>query len=256
MATRYCETCGQPVLGTDNTCWHCGAALGPIPIASASPDATKPFTPPRAPYAALYAGLTGVIALALLLVTVSLGRRPLLLQGVTGGAGDWVALSGSGGRYRVHVPANWTWLQAKDAPSQEALAERVAANEQMRVALAPLAERLSGSELLLLAESEEAFLLLSRSPTLAGLDADDLASALRQETFPNSTISEISVIANEADQQGTLLNVEQRDPALRCRQLVLPGEARGYLATACTADLSGAQDDVFLTLLGSLHIRE
>lgn len=262
MATRYCETCGQPVLRTDAACWHCGAKLAPVPAPDAAQHdaagqtAAAAARPAREPYALVYAGLAAAVAVALLLITTSLGRRPLLLQGVTGGAGDWVALSGPGGHYRANIPAHWSWQQAQDGAARTALAERAAADPVLDGALMPLAGFISDIELLLLAEDGGAFFLLGRSPNLAGLELGALESALRAEVFSSSTITRIESLTTDAGQVGLALDVEQAQPAQWCRQLVLPGEAWGYLAAACTAAPDSTANELLQTLLLALQIRD
>lgn len=261
MASRTCDNCGQPVLRTDVTCWHCGAKLAPAaPSSSAAADARPSASTtdtPRAPHALLYAGLTTAVALALLLVTATLGRRPLLLQGVTGGAGDWVALRAMDGSYQINVPAGWSWQQAQDQASGAELLVRQEGEPRLQVALAPLSGLLEQEELLLLATDEAAFLLLARSPNLAQLAIPDFVAAVQTESFNSSTVHTATATTNDRSQPAALLDVSQVTPALHCRQLVLPGERWGYLAAACAPEeQSGAYAERFATMLGSLQARD
>lgn len=261
MATRTCDTCNQPVLRTDVTCWHCGAKLAPLPPGSAEEPGSRPSSAatakPRAPHALLYAGLTAAVALALLLVTAALGRRPLLLQGVTGGAGDWVALRAADGGYQINLPADWSWQQARDATSEAELLARREAEPRLQVGLAPLAGLLEQEALLLLAADETAFLLLARSPDLAQLAIPDFVAAVQADSFSGSSVRTATATANDAGQPAALLDVGQESPALRCRQLVLPGQRWGYLAAACAPEgQSGAYADTFATMLDSLQTRD
>jgi hypothetical protein len=258
MAARYCDNCGQPVLRTDTTCWHCGVKLAPSSSEEAPPTTTQDVTlSQRSPNAPLYAALTAVVAVALLLVTASLGRRPLLLQGISGGAADWVALRDGDGSYSIRLPAGWSWLQATNRANQTDLAERIAAGQQLQVGLDPIAQALDDVDIMLLADDGDSFLILGRSIRLADVPITDLLAALHAESFPTTTISHISAITNEAGQAAALLAVIQKDPALECRQLILPAAAQGYLAATCTpAGQMGEQEALFMTMLTSLQIRD
>lgn len=261
MAARYCDNCGRPVLQTDSTCWHCGVKLASSGAGNSQPPAPRPAgkaaPTERAPHALLYAALTAVVAVALLFVTASLGRRPLLLQGLSGGTADWVALRAQDGSYDIAVPADWSWQQATSHAAQEDLAMRIAASRPLQVALNPVAQIIDEADILLLAHNGDSFLILGRSSRLAGVSVTDLVGALRNESFPTATISQTSAVANEAGQPAALLVVTQEEPPLECRQLILPGTEQGYLAAACApARQSGEQEALFMTMLSSLQIRD
>ncbi len=210
----------------------------------------------RSPYTLLYVALTAVIGLALLAVTASLGRRPLLLQGVIGSAGDWVALRSSDGRYSIEIPADWTWLQAQNATSRATLADRLQHEPRLQSALAPLTDLIGDEEVLLLAENGSSFLILARSPSFAHVAVPDFLSALRAESFPTSTFATTTAVENDTGQAAALLEVHQSDSQLSCRQMVLPAPRSGYLAAACTGPQQiETHQELFVTMLTSLQVR-
>ena len=133
----------------------------------------------------------------------------------------------------------------------------MAASQPLQVALDPMAQVIDDADILLLADDGESFLILGRSSRLAGVAVPDLLAALREESFPTATISAASAVTNEASQPAALLAVMQEEPPLECRQLILPAEARGYLAAACTpAGQMGDQEALFTTMLTSLQTHD
>lgn len=257
-AARTCDNCGQPVLISDRTCWHCGARLAPRDRQPADPQ-TGEETAGEVPLmqTLFYAVLLGATVLALLLVIRSLGRQPRLSGDFDAGMIPKVTLFGGGGAYSIDVPAEWeAWYFPQENRGQGVNAAALAADERFAQGLQPLLDLSADGELLLLAQSDADYLGIARSERLGQLAIEDVLAAVNGDTFAASPVSAAAASRTGQGAAAAALTLDQRSPAQRCRQYFLPFAEGAYLAAVCTSPQRfTAQADLYEAILQSLTVR-
>lgn len=267
--TRKCENCGQPVLQSDVTCWHCGLQLPPPeaePIfpAEEMEDLDDEQGGSDGSYFQIlfYAVLTAVIALALLLLIRSLGKQPRLAAGFELDDTPAMELFAPDGSFSIEVPPELVWYfpQAKRGQGEEAA--QMAGNPQFEAALQPLYGLASDGQLLLLAQAESGILVVGRSGQLGQLTVEEVVGSLASEHFPEGAVLVTKKGNNRAGSKLAIATLEQEDPPRVCRQVFLPDAgsanlAKGaYLAAICAdPDQFNEQSTIIDAILTSLTIR-
>jgi hypothetical protein len=260
--TRRCENCGQPVLQSDITCWHCGVKL-PLQVAEptvsdgetgAEDQEERAETPPM--QIIFYALLTTIIAFALLFVLRSLGRQPRLAASFAIEDTQAMELFDPDGSFSIEVPPEMVWYFPQAQKGQGPQAAQMENNPQFQAALQPLYDLASDGQLLLLGQTEAGTLTVARSERLAQLTVEEVIRSLPTEPFADGAILVTIDGNNRTGSSLALITLERDNPPQLCRQIFLPGSKDAYLAAICAhRDQFNEQSAVIDATLTSLTIR-
>lgn len=189
--TVRCENCGQTVQASDARCWHCGAVLAGNQAEMPHLDEQGALTAP-APAAkqdisltavALYATLTLISLLFIILLVRSLANRPLLLPNPHfARPAGWQTISDEAEQFILSLPADWVWQEGDtavippDVNSVSAILQAAFPDWQLwGIAQAP---EMTG------------FVLVTGSPGLPKMSARDTAVFLTQH-LPQGTVTAV-----------------------------------------------------------------
>lgn len=261
--TRRCENCGQPVLQSDVTCWHCGVKL---PLLVAEPtflageagfqDQEKEGLEAPPMQIIFYALLTAFIAFALLFVLRSLGKQPRLAANFAIEDTPAMELFAPDGSFSIEVPPELVWYFPQAQKGQGPQAAQMADNHQFEAALEPLYGLASDGRLLLLAQAEAGTLTVAWSERLGQLTVEEVVRSLPVEPFAEGAVL---VTKNGNNREGSslaLVTLERDNPPQLCRQVFLPDSDGAYLAAICAdRDQFNEQSAVIDAILTSLTIR-
>jgi hypothetical protein len=260
--TRTCDNCRRPVLDTDTVCWHCGWKLSP---AAPSPKELEPQAVEEEQESTLeatpltliifYGGLTFLIIIALLWLINSLAQSPTIF-GESSQSSEWVTLTDPEQRFTIRVPTHWQWVFQDEIQAQPREGTLLENERWFPAAIAPLGSLVPEIEHIFTAGNESILLVIARSERLNRLTPEQTVASLTQESFPGLVIENARQAQNSAGEIVAIFTVTQENPALRCRQLLLPGPSTAYLAAACAAADDAAQFmDEFDLALDSLQLR-
>lgn len=249
---RQCQNCGQSVLATDTVCWHCGQTLADrpqlvLPDTGRKPVATSQATDEegaRPEYnlraLAIYGLVTGAVILALLLVMVSLGRRPLLVRGAgLTFASDWITVTDSQLQYTLSFPPGWQWLDVPHREQQATLADLISRQGYIDRALSPLSGLVEDPEIVAVAlnsatfqEAEPLpFVVIGRDPAMASTTPEQVIAWLEGQDL---TVTELEVDTHVPTQPQARYDLLDDRFDYHCRHLFSADEsAAGYLLAAC-----------------------
>jgi hypothetical protein len=261
--TRRCENCGQPVLQSDVTCWHCGVKLLRQAVEPTFParetgvqdqEQKGPEVPPM--QILFYALLTAFIAFALLFVLRSLGKQPRLAANFAIEDTPAMELFAPDGSFSIEVPPEIVWYFPRAQKEQGAQAAQMANNPQFEAALQPLYGLASDGQLLLLAQAEAGTLTVARSERLGQLTVEEVVRSLPDESFAEGAILVTNNGNNREGSNLALVTLERDNPPQLCRQVFLPDSDGAYLAAICAErDQFNEQSAVIDAILTSLTIR-
>ncbi|HIP70056.1 MAG TPA: hypothetical protein EYH05_01515 [Anaerolineae bacterium] len=228
--TVRCENCGQTVQATDARCWHCGAALSGKPADGLRLDDQGTLMVPSPvekqdislTAVTLYAALTLITLLLIILLVRSLANRPLLLPNphFTRPTG-WQTLRNEAEQFILSLPADWVWQEGDtvvippDVNSVSTILQAAFPDLQLLgIAQAP---KMAG------------FVLVTDSHGLQKMSAEDTAVFLTQH-LPEETITAVE------EKEGI------DDTSVVSARLTLPG-ATGELT--CQLQAVPAADQMF-----------
>lgn len=260
--TRTCDNCRRPVLDTDIVCWHCGWKLTPtapppkkLKAQAAEEEQEQALEHTPMPLVIFYGGLTLLVIIALLWLMNSLAQSPTIF-GEGPQTSEWVTLTDPDQRFTIRVPLHWQWFFQDELQTQTDDG-RLLENEQwLAAAGAPLTSLVPDSEQIFMAGNESILLVISRSNRLNRLTAEQSVASLTQESFPGIVVEDARQAQNSAGEIVAMFTITQVNPALRCRQLLLPGQSTAYLVSACAANEDAAQFlDEFDLVLDSFQLR-
>lgn len=261
--TQKCGNCGQPVLQSDVTCWHCGAKLTlqeiephftaesiEAPVGGPAGSGVPPLQ------ILFYALMTTCISLALLLVIRSLGQQPRLAASFAPEGTPVVELLSPARSFSIEVPPGLVWYFPQDKQGQGDAAEQMAMDPQFEAALQPLFGLTSDGQILLLAQTESGTLTVAQSKQLGQLSVEEVVGSLPEEPFPEGTVLVTKKETNRAGSDVAWITLEQDDPPQLCRQVFLPGSDDAYLAAICAGrDQFNDQSTLIDAILNSLTLR-
>ena len=242
--TYQCERCGQTALETDTVCWHCGWRFSqqePKKSASKTKAIAAEEEPLSLSAVAIYAALTLIILLAIMLVTRSLEHKPLFLANPeTSLESGWVPVTDQEQQFTLNIPSQWQWFE-KENEEQQSSFNVLAKNDQFRAAVAPLANIAADTEVLLVALDDTTaeslappgFLVVARSVDFRQLSSEQTLNQVRQNAA-NLLDAEITESFTGQNQVDILLDVDSADSPLRCRERLIQGSQAGYLVAGCT----------------------
>ncbi len=233
--TRLCKNCGQPVLATDAVCWHCNAKLSlPEPeLANIAGESAQADDSPFLFQIFFYAALMIITAVALLLVTRSLGSQPRLINNPAAEGTPLVTLSAADGSFSIELPADWIWYFPQTDRGHGDGSAALAEDPRFQSALMPLGELAPDMQPVLLAQSESAILSVAKSERLGRFTVDNIVSSISSEAFPNSRVLESGAASTRLGLETAAITLEQRRPPLVCRQYFLRDPEIVYLASIC-----------------------
>ncbi|MFN2137449.1 MAG: zinc ribbon domain-containing protein [Candidatus Promineifilaceae bacterium] len=256
--TESCPNCGQSVLRSDRTCWHCGAKLAfslpEQPASGAGADDSA-----AADRAALlrifyFAAMTVFAAAGFLLAVHALGQQPRLATSFALDETTAFTLRAPDGSFSVDLPAGLVWYfpQARYGPNRSA--SIMAGDARFPAALQPLLSRAPDAELLLLAEAETGILAVARSERLAGISVEDVLAFATDGDFTSGSVESAERGRNFAGNEIAMMLVEQDiSPPLMCRQQIQPAENFLYMAALCAPAFDYEREAAtFEAILGSL----
>lgn len=244
---QRCEHCGQTVITTDQQCWHCGKALS-----RGKPQAVKrptretavaeAATMPSFPMMLLYAGLTIMVLLMLIITTHALGQAPLfLLSNNNRLQAGWHTITDGQLQFTLNLPNEWSGLELAHAPEAADLRSSppLLALENLLGAWVADSEMLflGTKDTAVFAEGNPVFVLVTQSQRLQRVDPDELVSYLEKQLPENVTLSRIPSTSNEdeAAAKRLLFNIEQEENIWRCHQQINPGNDSIYFVFACSS---------------------
>jgi len=241
--TYQCERCGQTVLETDIVCWHCGWRLPrPEPKKPASAKAIAAEEEPLSLSAVvIYAALTLVTVVAIVLVTWSLEQKPFFVTNPESSLEPgWVPITDQEQQFTLNIPSRWQWFEKQNEGQQSGF-EALAKNDQLRAAVAPLANIAADTEVLLVALHDTTaeglappgFVVVARSVDSRQVSSEQTLNQIRQNdgNLLNAEITEGFTGQNQVD---ILLDIDGVDSPFRCRERLAQGPQAGYLVAACT----------------------
>ncbi len=257
--TTKCENCGQPLLEGDTECWQCGrkvtSAVGGATTAQVKQKWGQASSSSEIPALAVYGGLTVFLIVLALLVTIYLGRQPLVQAASQAPSDGWAFVTNRPRDFVLMLPESWAILDEHDAEG-DAFDRLVTASPRLTQATYPLgnmAEDLrvlfvaaegidagqagddpapaqfvvvAGSDLLNRLSNEEAQAVAERA---AAADQIDLVEAMYVDDFDRSHLFLATRIPTESGE-------------LICRQQFVVGDSSSLIVAACGPDqqLSGA----------------
>ena len=246
---RRCEHCGQTVMATDKQCWHCGRTLShdsssvvkPPQLATAVSDENATPMPPFTTIL-LYAGLTAVALLILIVTTRAIGQAPLFIESRDNIApAGWQPFTDNQLQFTLNLPETWHLIDMTRAPEAITLRSSppLQAIDHTFDALVP------DTQLLFLGTEDTAvfdngspvFVLVAHSRRLQQLPSDEVIAYSQAQLPENVTLSAVNQLEDSvAEQTGSLLfNIEQGEVLWRCLEQIGPGEDGVYLVLTCTS---------------------
>lgn len=243
--TYQCERCGQTALETDTVCWHCGWRFPkqeprkPGPKVKVGVDEEQPLSLSAA---AVYAVLTLVTVVAIMLVTRSLNQKPFFITNpeISLRPG-WTPITDQEQNFTLNIPSQWLWFERQNGEQRATFDAMLAGNDQFHTAVAPLKNIASDTEILLIATEDTGaenpappgFLVVARSTALKQLSTEEVLGLIRQDAgnLLNVEIAESFTGGNEVD---VLLETGSNDNTLRCHERLIQGQQAGYLVAGCT----------------------
>lgn len=244
-----CEHCGQAVMATDSQCWHCGQTLPkrkaapakqPL-LATAVPDENPPALPLTT--ILLYAGLTAVALLMLIITTRAISQAPLFQFGGNSTVNvGWQPITDSQLRFTLNLPETWQTVEldiddasstitVRDSPAVQAVSQTLAAI-------------VADGELLLLGAEDTAvfadgtpvFVLVAQSKRLQQLSPKEII-ILAEAQFPQSVTIEEKYTSEEkidGTKGNLLLNIDHSGKNWSCLEQFIPDGSGMYLVATCT----------------------
>lgn len=233
-------------LETDNTCWHCGE---PLP---GREDAGRKKVKVRESWAreagpgsvAVFAGLTLLVVVAALLVSIALGRRPQLQVRLgTRPPPNWTFYTASDESFTVSLPDSWTWLDDNDPQVTGELQAMIDGDERFRLATHPLGAEVDDLIIRFLAHGQQlddrhrSFMIIAGSSLLNRLTYREAVSFLSQSDYDLQEVrfvddfdkSHVRIIVNTPLTDGS-------GEAIRCRQQFVLGRSESLLASLCAPE--------------------
>jgi hypothetical protein len=256
MMARRCPHCDQRLLPDEQRCWHCGRSVDPVRDEAAVGD-SAPSEPIRNDASvAIYGGVTLVVVLVAIILTLFLGRQPRFEASTANLPQGWIVARDAEQTFAVFLPQSWQRYQSSSDESR--LPEALVSSDLYRDALLPLAGFVDDEVAIFIAIGSEpsTFLLVARSSVLNRLSPTDVAGA----DYSESTEDGVSVFeARRLESLGTLqahLQVRHRadtgDGGV-CRQRFMRSEQAALLFSLCS--MPGALGhDAAETILSSIQV--
>jgi len=237
-----CENCGQRVLNTDTTCWHCGRLL-PVSEKKQTGIPASAMTETAPPLSltvlAVYAGLTAIVFVAVIWTMQALGRQPQLLldpdQPLLPGWKNHVSQDEA---FAVQLPPGWELFEV----SQDGFDQLVSASF-VDALLTPFAE--SGHHLNTLAAAGDAnrgtavsagFLLIAHETGIDHITAEQAIDVLQQREVGFVLLRAVLSTDTAGVTTGTLLfDLNDAEKTLRCQADVAVAPTTSYLVTICAS---------------------
>lgn len=246
-----CPNCDQTILPDDVTCWQCGHQLKDEP---AAPNVKESWQDAEQPNMALavYVGLTAFIIIMAIVITISLGRQPLVQAASQVPAEGWQIAVNEPRSLIVHLPASWHYYDAFDVSNTTTFNELVVGNQLFSQATRPLGEFVDDAQPIFLATvaplAEEPnpnqFVLVVRSVSLNQWSATQALAAAQEGGV------EIVEGENVEDFDKSHAFLQVRIPfgegEIGCRQQYIDGAGYGMLVTAC-GDNANISADILKT---------
>lgn len=242
-----CPSCDQTILPDDATCWQCGHRFKDEPNAPNVKEQWQEASEADNPLP-VYIGLTAIIIILALVLTVSLGRQPLVQASTQVPAEGWQIVVNEPRSFIVHIPEAWTFYDAFDSTTSDVFNEQVITSQLFSHATRPLGEFVDDARPIFVAVTEpltdkpnpDQFFLIVRSDTLNQWTPEQAISA--------SSESNVEIVSSE--------NVENFDKShaffwpripyaggeLNCRQQFVDGNREepehnyAMLVIACGPD--------------------
>lgn len=256
LMSRRCPHCDQRLMPDEPRCWHCGQPvdLAPDEVAEGDLAASEPDRNDSS--VAVYGGMTFVVVLTAILLTIFLGRQPRFEAPTANLPDGWIVARGAEQAFAVFLPQSWQMYPSVEDVSR--LPDAVVDADLYRGALLPLAGFVDDEVAIFLAVGSEpsTFLLVAQSSVLNRLSAADVAGA----DFSESTEEGVSVLeARRLESLGTSqAHLQVRHSAgtadgAVCRQRFMGGEQSALLFALCS--MPGALDDEAAeTILSSIQL--
>ncbi len=227
----------------DVSCWQCGHPVPGALEATATAETVKEQWSSEASGRSLsalafYAGLTTLVMILALAVTLYLGNQPLVQSFSQRAPDGWSFVTGRDRSFTLLLPDEWA-LFDDSSPAPGRLQQLLADNPAFTEALRPLSKQADDIQILLLAlndqvpagEQPASFIVVARSHALSTLTVQeviDLANeseitSLEAQYVENFDKSHIFIDANIP------LATGMRD----CRQQFHPGETSSLLLAVC-----------------------
>lgn len=243
-----CEHCGQTIMATDGQCWHCGKGVSgrkaksvqqPHP-ATAVPE--EAFTLPSLNIILLYAGLTAVALIILVITTRAIGQAPLFTFGsVSPLETGWKAVTNSQQQFTLNLPENWHIFElarASEAPALKSSSPLQALNPQLNSLAADHALIFLGTEdAAVFADGSPVFVLIVYSQQLGQLTVQEAVNVAQQQLPENASLVEFETVEKDArEPRGFLLfNIAQDEQIWRCQEQFVMDDGGMYVVAACTS---------------------
>lgn len=244
-----CENCGQPATDTDVVCFHCGQPLpGREELAEPKVKVKEGWQQSVSSTAAtIYITSAVLVLLAFLLVTRTLGQRPLVQVGfATRPADGWRQVVNQSEDFLLYLPNGWKSYDGLDPDQADELAKRLAESDLYQLATQPLASLTDDLEIIYLSQNGRpaeddrfAFLVIGRSALLNGLSYDEALDFWSTDAYLDGSVSFVDDFAKSRAEAIVRLPLEQNETgvpgeAIRCRQHFVLGEGESLLLAICS----------------------
>lgn len=228
-------------MADDVSCWQCGHPVSGAPEATAetikeqwSSDASNRSLSALA----FYAGLTALVMILALAVTLYLGNQPLVQAFSQRPPDGWSFVTGRDRSFTLLLPDDWP-LFDDSTPAPGRLQQLLTDNPTFTEALRPLSEHTDDIQILLLALNEEvpageqpaSFIVVARSYSLSALTPQEVIDLANESEIT----SQAPRYVENFDKSHIFINADipLATDSLDCRQQFHSGETDSLLLSVC-----------------------
>lgn len=259
---RRCPRCNQLVLPDDTVCWQCGRALLEESEAVAAREVwRKAGQQPQLSPRLFYGGLTLLLVVAALLLTVFLGRQPRLQAARTDLPAGWAWFRNSHNDFTLFLPRTWELLDPGTEDRQAAMDQFVESEVELRHSYNPPGLLDDALQTIFYAAgpipgrpSAEGYVLVGSSRALNQLSPAELLSVAAAGAAEMNLTLEAAHEVEEGGESYVLLTVlmETDEGSRRCQQQLYPGVQELLFVVACAPPENPAQQTL-ADILGSFQ---
>ena len=255
MVTR-CEKCGQTILQTDATCWHCGAEnkqrgqkrkpttaengrghLSTTTAVSASSTTAveDELEPVSLTAVSAYTVFTLICFFALLIIVRNLSAQPLfLINPELDREPDWQTITDSNLQFTLNIPPSWTFIENEGALPTGAFAEQMT-QYQANETFLQLEKNIAGDVVpysLIYKENSSAYLIIVGSIGLQSASNTQIMELVEGSTWEILRLAEIEPTSEDFRVNvAHFLEAEGRET--RCITQFVAAAQERFILTGC-----------------------
>ncbi len=245
-----CINCGQPLLENDASCWQCGqpvdeanASVADSPLVKDKWEETSSSSNISA--LAIYGGLTILLLLSALAVTIYLGRQPLVQAANQRAAAGWAHVTNLRRDFTFLAPVEWELYDFDDSDAvDDAFAQLLASRPELTAATRPLSAAADDLLILFVAIGQGAigegvspeFVVVAQSRALNDLTSDEAIIAARRiaEETGVATVSAADYVEDFAKSHLSLdVEIPLETYELHCQQQFVTGVSVSLIVAGC-----------------------